>query len=98
MGARLAACPEISHCYERPRMPGWPYNVFGMIHGTDREDCLNLAARIATEVGIAEYRVLFSGREFKKTSMVYFPDAVTDSGEEESASNGKKISIPMAGA
>lgn len=73
---RLAACSEISHCYERPRFPGWPYNVFGMIHGRTREECLAVAIRVAESTGMSTYDVLFSVREFKKTSMVYFPEAV----------------------
>jgi DNA-binding Lrp family transcriptional regulator len=72
---RLAACPEISHCYERPRFPGWPYNVFGMIHGRSREECLSVAIRVAEQTGLSDYDVLFSVREFKKTSMIYFADS-----------------------
>jgi DNA-binding Lrp family transcriptional regulator len=72
---RLAACSEISHCYERPRFPGWPYNVFGMIHGRTREECLSVAIRVAESAGIKNYDVLFSVREFKKTSMIYFAEA-----------------------
>ena len=78
VGEFLAGCPDISHCYERPRIPDWPYNVFGMIHGRDRDGCLAIAGRIARETGISDYHVLFSGREFKKTSMVYFPEALAD--------------------
>ncbi len=72
VGQCLAACPEISHCYERPRFAGWPYNMFGMIHAQRGEDCLALAARLAAELEISDWRVLFSLREFKKSSMVYF--------------------------
>jgi siroheme decarboxylase len=74
---RLAACPEVSHCYERPRFPGWPYNVFAMIHGHSREDCLSVARQVAADVGAATYDILFSLREFKKTSMVYFAETAT---------------------
>jgi len=75
--ARLAACPEVSHCYERPRFPGWPYNVFAMIHGHSRADCLALARSVAEGTGVKEYAVLFSLREFKKTSMIYFAETAT---------------------
>jgi hypothetical protein len=43
-----------------------------MIHAVSRDACLAVAAAVAGSTGIADYRVLFSGREFKKTSMVYF--------------------------
>jgi len=62
---------EVSHCYERPRLPDWPYNMFAMIHGQTEAECRAVAARIAAETGIADYDILFSVREFKKTSMVY---------------------------
>ncbi|MHB0938205.1 MAG: siroheme decarboxylase subunit beta [Armatimonadota bacterium] len=63
--------PEVSHCYERPRLPDWPYNLFAMIHGQTEADCRAVAARIAAAAGMDEYDMLFSVREFKKTSMVY---------------------------
>ena len=74
VGEQMAAAREVSHCYERPRLPDWPYNLFGMIHGRSEDECRTVAARMAREIGIDDYRVLFSLREFKKTSMVYFDD------------------------
>jgi len=75
VGGIMAAFPEVSHCYERPRMPDWPYNVYGMIHGHSEDECLAVGRRIARETGLDEFRMLFSVREFKKTSMVYLaPD------------------------
>lgn len=64
--------PEVSHCYERPRLPDWPYNLFAMIHGQTEAECRAVAARIAEEAGVGDYDILFSVREFKKTSMAYF--------------------------
>lgn len=74
VGARIAAVGAVSHCYERPRFDDWVYNIYGMIHGGDEQACLAVAAGIARETGIGNYRVLFSSREFKKTSMVYFAE------------------------
>lgn len=71
VGALLAEFPEVSHCYERPRFAGWPYNLFAMIHGRSRQACLDTAQRAAEKTGMHDYNILFSGREFKKTSMVY---------------------------
>jgi len=70
-GRKLAERPEISHCYERPRMPDWPYNIYAMIHGHTEEGVLAVARRIAEDLAADDYDVLFSVREFKKTSMVY---------------------------
>lgn len=80
VGDLLAARPEVSHCYQRPRFADWPYNLFAMIHGRDQAACLALAASLAAAAAVGDYRVLFSGREFKKTSMVYFPEALATAG------------------
>ena len=70
-GEMMARAPEVSHCYVRPRLPDWPYNLFGMIHGHSEDECRAVAARISAETSIDEYDVLFSVRQFKKSSMVY---------------------------
>lgn len=71
VGACLAAQPEVSHCYERPPLPDWSYNLYAMIHARSEEECRQVAHRLAAETGIDDYTLLFSLREFKKTSMVY---------------------------
>ncbi|MDT8392026.1 MAG: hypothetical protein RRC34_16110 [Lentisphaeria bacterium] len=72
IGARFADRREISHCYERPRLPGWPYNLYAMIHGTGQRVVRGVADELAAGTGAVDRQVLFSRREFKKTSMVYF--------------------------
>ncbi len=38
IAAKLAKREEVSLCYRRPRrLPDWPYNLFCMIHGTDKD-------------------------------------------------------------
>ena len=71
VGTLMSECLEVSHCYERPRLPDWPYNLFAMIHAHSEAECRQVAARIAASAGIAEYDILFSIREFKKSSMQY---------------------------
>ena len=46
-----------------------------MIHGMDRPGVEAIAADLARQTGIAEYRLLFSRHELKKTSMSYFPES-----------------------
>ncbi|MFO1234717.1 MAG: hypothetical protein U1E47_06560 [Rivihabitans pingtungensis] len=36
---RLGALAQVSHCYHRPRQPGWPYNLFAMCHGDTATPC-----------------------------------------------------------
>ncbi len=72
IGTLLSSRTEISHCYERPRAPRWPYNLYAMAHARQKEHVRNCIRHIATQAGVADYRILFSRREFKKASMVYF--------------------------
>ncbi|SMP54299.1 Lrp/AsnC family transcriptional regulator [Anoxynatronum buryatiense] len=71
-GHHMAARPEISHCYQRPTRPNWPFNLFTMIHGTSEAACLDFVQELAAETGIQHYQLLTSLRELKKTSMRYF--------------------------
>jgi siroheme decarboxylase len=72
LGRHLAGAPEVSHCYAREAIPGFPYTVYSMIHGPDHDSCRAVMARLAGEIGIDDHRVLFSTREFKKTRLRYF--------------------------
>jgi len=72
-GRILAAFDEVTHCYHRPSMPDWPYNLYTMIHAGSEEECRELAARMAQAAGIVDFELLFSHEELKKTSMRYFP-------------------------
>lgn len=72
LGELLANRPEVSHAYERPSFPDWPYHLFTMIHGESEQEVQEIAKRMSEETGIKDYDILFSIREFKKTSMMYF--------------------------
>jgi DNA-binding Lrp family transcriptional regulator len=72
LGLQLAAAPEVSHCYARNAVDGFPFTTYAMIHGPDRESVLGVAQRLSGEIGIDDYTVLFSTREFKKTRLRYF--------------------------
>lgn len=74
VGRILADAGEVSHCYQRPRAMGWSYNMFAMIHAATPEECHEVAAVLAGRIGIREYELLFSSREFKKISMTYFAE------------------------
>ncbi len=71
-GRLMASLPRVSHVYQRPVYPDWPYNLFSMIHGRSRQECETVVAEIAQKTGIKEYALLYSIREFKKSSMKYF--------------------------
>lgn len=72
VGERLGALEWVSHCYLRPRRPPiWPYNLFAMVHGRDREEVAFKVAAMAELVGEdrRRHRVLFSTALLKKTGV-----------------------------
>lgn len=71
-GQRFASYPQVSHCYRRPTFEDWPYNVYTMIHAQSREKCEETVQGMAREVGVDEYRVLYSHTEYKKERVKYF--------------------------
>jgi DNA-binding Lrp family transcriptional regulator len=73
-GKRMAAFRGISHCYQRPTYPDWPYSVFTMAHGRSKQECDAILDSIAAETGIRERATLYSSTEFKKVRMLYFTD------------------------
>ena len=75
-GRRMAAVRGISHCYQRPTYPDWPYSVFTMAHGRSKEECDAILDRIADEHDLHgdDRAVLYSSTEFKKVRLHYFTD------------------------
>lgn len=73
-GRCLGKFTHVTLCYQRPRrLPQWPYNLFTMIHGRDKEEVLANVESIANECGLAEVprKVLFSGKRFKQRGARY---------------------------
>ena len=75
LGPRMAAVRGISHCYQRPTYPDWPYSVFTMAHGRSKEECDAVLDSIAASTGIDERATLYSSTEYKKVRLLYFTDA-----------------------
>lgn len=67
-GSLMAAFSQISHCYQRAKAPGWNYNLYSMIHGRSKKECLDVVKDIARKTGCKDYKVLFSSQEYKKTA------------------------------
>lgn len=72
VGHALARFREVTHCYQRRPQGDWPYNLFSMVHAGSREQCHKIAERMSEAVLVKDYVLLFSEKEFKKTSMEYF--------------------------
>ncbi len=78
VGCQMAAVRGISHCYQRPTYPDWPYSVFTMAHGRSKEECDAILDAIAEQTGISERATLYSSTEFKKIRLLYFTDEFKD--------------------
>lgn len=76
-GERLAVQPGVTLCYRREAAPGWPYTLYCMIHGREREAVLALIDAARRNAGLADRRheVLFSTRRFKQAGARYFSEA-----------------------
>jgi hypothetical protein len=75
---RLARLPFVTLCYRRPRRrPGWPYNLFCMIHGRDRASVEALVEDATAATGLSDLPrdVLFSRQRFKQRGARYAPCA-----------------------
>jgi DNA-binding Lrp family transcriptional regulator len=72
IGRRMAAFRGISHCYQRPTYPDWPYSIFTMAHGRSKEECDAVLDAVADATGIEGRATLYSSTEFKKVRMLYF--------------------------
>lgn len=73
-GRRLATLPFVTLSYRRPRrLPRWPYNLFAMIHGQDRESVERLIEEASQAAGLTDHprAVLFSRRRFKQRGALY---------------------------
>lgn len=72
LGARVGALPFVTHCYQRPRaLPGWPYNLFAMLHGGSRAEVEAKRDEVAALLGTAcrSHDILYSTRILKKTGL-----------------------------
>jgi DNA-binding Lrp family transcriptional regulator len=72
LGMKIGALDFVSHCYHRPRhLPAWPYNLFAMVHGHDRDEVAGQIDSIARLLGDADrgHDVLYSTRILKKTGL-----------------------------
>ena len=85
VGLTMAQHSAVTHCYERPTFPDWPYSHFSMIHATTQEECEEIAREIGEATQITENLLLYSSREYKKTRVRYFVEDDPDSWEDEPA-------------
>lgn len=64
----------VTLCYRRPRrLPDWPYNLFTMIHGRDREQVAQRVRELVAACNLegVPHELLFSRRGFKQCGAHY---------------------------
>ncbi len=72
VGEKMSSFKEVSHCYRRNPTDEWPYNLYTMVHANNEDTCWEIARTMSSETSVENYKLLFSRRELKKTSMKYF--------------------------
>ncbi|MBI3996344.1 MAG: Lrp/AsnC family transcriptional regulator [Candidatus Omnitrophica bacterium] len=78
VGEQIALFRAISHCYECPVYPNWPYALFTMIHAPTHEACMEIVKQIEERVGPLPHKNLFSTKEYKKERVKYFTPALDE--------------------
>jgi DNA-binding Lrp family transcriptional regulator len=73
-GVVMARFAEVSHCYQRPTYPDWPYNLYTMIHAREEAQVEASAVAISAATGLRTYEILYSTTEYKKRRSRYFTD------------------------
>lgn len=74
IGRALALSQDVTLCYRRRRaLPVWPYNLFCMIHGQDRDVVAAGLRRLIERHRLDGFanKVLFSTRRFKQCGALY---------------------------
>jgi hypothetical protein len=77
LGRCIGKFEYVTLCYRRPRvLPNWPYNLFCMIHGKDRDAVLLHVQELMQRCDLQHvaHAVLFSKRRFKQRGAVYRAD------------------------
>ena len=81
VGRKLGQAAGVNLCYQRPRrLPDWPYNLFCMVHGREREQVCRLIDMMLAEHGLSDvpHQLLFSTRAFKQCGGRYAPPAAME--------------------
>jgi DNA-binding Lrp family transcriptional regulator len=69
VGNLLSAETAVTLCYQRPKvLPDWPYNLFCMIHGKNRDQVLAQLADICATHQLEHFdkSILFSNKAYKQ--------------------------------
>ncbi len=74
LGHCMGRFPFVTLCYRRPRhLPDWPYNLFTMVHGRNRQEVEQKTRLLIQQCGLKNinHEVIFSLRCFKQRGARY---------------------------
>ena len=94
MGTCIGKYDCVTLSYRRPRrLPDWSYNLFTMVHGSNREEVTRKVAEIVDSCGLQniEHTILFSTRRFKQRGASYTEKPAT----EQTATNDKSAKLRL---
>ena len=66
VGKICATFPQVTHCYARQTYPGWPYNLYTMVHAKDKNESEAVIKAMSLKTGVTMYKVQLTVKEFKK--------------------------------
>ena len=72
LGNLIGQLDFVSHCYQRPQhLPMWRYNLFAMVHGTNKDEVYDKVKQIEHLLGenCKAHETLFSSAILKKTGL-----------------------------
>ncbi|RKZ59113.1 MAG: Lrp/AsnC family transcriptional regulator [Gammaproteobacteria bacterium] len=72
LGDIIGQLDFVSHCYQRPQhLPMWRYNLFAMVHGTNKDEVYDKVKQIEHLLGdnCKAHETLFSSAILKKTGL-----------------------------
>ena len=81
VGRKLGEAAGVNLCYQRPRrLPDWPYNLFCMVHGRERQQVCELIEALLAKHGLSDvpHQLLFSTRAFKQCGGRFAPPATPE--------------------
>ena len=73
VGRHLAQRLEVTHCYLRAVAPGWPYNLYAMVHGPDENSCRRVIRDATRGLGLQPPVVLPTVQELKRAPLPPMP-------------------------
>jgi DNA-binding Lrp family transcriptional regulator len=70
-GQLFASFAEVSHAYQRPSAPGWPYTLYTMVHAATAAELDSTIRAMSQASGIEKFQALKTIRELKKVPPTY---------------------------